>query len=311
TDVETAEEVARKLIMAFGEPLDLDGRGDVVISPSIGISLYPDHGLVPTDLLKFADTAMYQAKDRGRNTWQVYTEAMDAEAKRRANMIAALRRGLDRGEFQLVFQPRLSLLDQCITGVEALVRWHSEELGDIPPTVFIPLAEETGLILPIGEWVLREACLALTRWRHHGLRDLCMAVNVSVLQLLRGDLPSLVAQVLAETGVPPERVELEVTESMVMANAQETTEVLRELKRLGVTLAIDDFGTGYSSLVYLKRLPIDTLKIDKEFIGDITTDPDDEAITATVITMAHSLGLNVVAEGVESNEQLTYLREQG
>ena len=309
--LEVAEEVARKIIAAFAEPLDLDGRGDVVVSPSIGISLYPDHGLVPTDLLKFADTAMYQAKDRGRNTYQVYTEAMDAEAKRRANMIAALRKGLDRGEFRLVFQPRLSLLDERITGVEALVRWHSEDLGEVLPTVFIPLAEETGLILPIGEWVLREACLTLKRWRHQGLTELCMAVNVSVLQLLRGDLPTVVREVLAEVGVPAERIELEVTESMVMANAQETTAVLRDLKQLGVTLAIDDFGTGYSSLVYLKRLPIDTLKIDKEFIGDITTDPDDEAITATVITMAHSLGLNVVAEGVESGEQLAYLREQG
>jgi diguanylate cyclase (GGDEF)-like protein/PAS domain S-box-containing protein len=310
-DVAAAEDVAEKVIAAFAEPLEIDGRSEVTISPSIGISLYPDHGQVPTDLLKFADTAMYQAKDRGRNTFQVYTEAMDAEARRRAVMVAALRRALERGEFRLVYQPRMSLLDNRISGVEALLRWHSEELGEIPPSTFIPLAEETGLILSIGEWVLREACITLQRWRRQGLLELGMAVNVSVLQFLRGRLPQTLRALLDEIDVPPERIELEVTESMVMANAEQTDAVLRELKSLGVTLAIDDFGTGYSSLVYLKRLPIDTLKIDKEFVGDLTNDPDDEAITATVITMAHSLGLNVVAEGVETEEQLQYLREQG
>jgi EAL domain-containing protein (putative c-di-GMP-specific phosphodiesterase class I) len=266
---------------------------------------------VPTDLLKYADTAMYQAKDRGRNTFQVYTEAMDAEARRRAVMVAALRRALERGEFRLVYQPRLSLLDGRISGVEALLRWHCEELGEIPPTTFIPLAEETGLIIPIGEWVLREACMTLQRWRRHGVTDVGMSVNVSVLQFLRGRLPAALRAMLQEIDVPPEQIELEVTESMVMANAEQTNAVLRELKSIGVSLAIDDFGTGYSSLIYLKRLPIDTLKIDKEFVGDLTNDPDDEAITATVITMAHSLGLNVVAEGVETEEQLMYLREQG
>jgi diguanylate cyclase (GGDEF)-like protein/PAS domain S-box-containing protein len=310
-NVGTAEDVAEKIIAAFGEPLEIDGRSEVTISPSIGISLYPDHGQVPTDLLKFADTAMYQAKDRGRNTYQIYTEAMDAEARRRAVMVAALRRALERGEFRLVYQPRLSLLDGRISGVEALLRWHCEELGDIPPTVFIPLAEETGLILPIGEWVLREACMTLQRWRRNGLTEVGMSVNVSVLQFLRGRLPDALRAILAEIDVPAERIELEVTESMVMANAEQTIAVLRELKQIGVSLAIDDFGTGYSSLIYLKRLPIDTLKIDKEFVGDLTSDPDDEAITATVITMAHSLGLNVVAEGVETEEQLMYLREQG
>lgn len=310
-DVASAEAMAEKIIAAFGEPLELDGRSEVTISPSIGISLYPDHGLVPTDLLKFADTAMYQAKDRGRNTYQIYTEAMDAEARRRAVMVAALRRALERGEFRLVYQPRLSLLEGRITGVEALLRWHSEDLGDIPPSTFIPLAEETGLILAIGEWVLREACITLQRWRRHGLTEVGMAVNVSVLQLLRGKLPEALRRLLDEIDIPSERLELEVTESMVMANAEQTISVLRELKAIGVSLAIDDFGTGYSSLIYLKRLPIDTLKIDKEFVGDLTNDPDDEAITATVITMAHSLGLNVVAEGVETEEQLMYLHEQG
>jgi diguanylate cyclase (GGDEF)-like protein/PAS domain S-box-containing protein len=310
-ETSTAESMAEKIIQAFTEPLEIDGRSEVTISPSIGISLYPDHGLVPTDLLKFADTAMYQAKDRGRNTYQIYTEAMDAEARRRAIMVASLRRALERGEFRLVYQPRLSLLDGRISGVEALLRWHSEDLGEIPPTVFIPLAEETGLILPIGEWVLREACITLQRWRRNGLLEVGMAVNVSVLQLLRGRLPEALRRLFKEIDVPPERVELEVTESMVMANAEQTNTVLRELKEIGVTIAIDDFGTGYSSLIYLKRLPIDTLKIDKEFVGDLTNDPDDEAITATVITMAHSLGLNVVAEGVETEEQLMYLREQG
>jgi diguanylate cyclase (GGDEF)-like protein/PAS domain S-box-containing protein len=306
-----AEDMAARIVAAFTEPLDLDGRSESVISPSIGVALFPDHATVPTDLLKFADTAMYRAKERGRNTWQTYSEAMDAQTRRRATVLSALRRALDRGEFHLVFQPKLSLRHGRITGVEALLRWNSRELGAISPVDFIPLAEETGLILPIGEWVLREAALTLARWRALGLTDIVMAVNVSVLQFLRANLPEQVAAVVADTGIPASALELEVTESMVMANAEQAIRVMRELKRLGLSIAIDDFGTGYSSLVYLKRLPIDTLKIDKEFVGDLTTDPDDEAITATVITMAHSLGLNVIAEGVETAEQLQYLRDHG
>jgi diguanylate cyclase (GGDEF)-like protein/PAS domain S-box-containing protein len=313
-DVESlpaVERMAREILAAFALPLEVDDRHDVSITPSLGISLYPDHALVPTDLLKFADTAMYQAKAEGRNTYQIYNETMDAESRRRATVLASLRKALDRGEFLLMFQSRMALADGRITGVEALLRWVSAELGDVPPTVFIPLAEESGLILPIGDWVLEQACQTLKRWRQAGLTDISIGVNVSVLQLLRSNLPEHLAAVLRETGVPANRVELEVTESMVMQNAEQTTSVLNELRKIGVSLAIDDFGTGYSSLVYLKRLPIDTLKIDKEFIGDLTRDPDDEAITATVITMGHSLGLNVIAEGVETEQQLAYLREQG
>jgi diguanylate cyclase (GGDEF)-like protein/PAS domain S-box-containing protein len=306
-----AEHIAQKIIAAFDQPLELDNGQEVVISPSIGISFYPDHGQVPTDLLKFADTAMYQAKERGRRTYMVYTEAMDAAARLRATTVAALRKALERNEFTLVFQPKLSLLDERVTGVEALLRWRSEDLGNVPPTSFIPIAEETGMIIEIGDWVVSQSCAQLARWRDAGVRDVTMSVNVSVLQLLRGELTQRLCDILAEHDIAPNQLELELTESMVMANAEQSITTLRQLKAVGVTLAIDDFGTGYSSLSYLKRLPIDTLKIDKEFVGDITTDPDDEAITATVITMAHSLGLNVVAEGVESAEQVEYLREQG
>jgi diguanylate cyclase (GGDEF)-like protein/PAS domain S-box-containing protein len=309
--VPAVERMAREILTAFSMPLEVDERHDVSITPSLGLSLYPDHALVPTDLLKFADTAMYQAKAEGRNTYQIYNETMDAESRRRATILASLRKALDRGEFRLVYQPRMALADGRITGVEALLRWHSAELGEINPVVFVPLAEESGLILQIGEWVLAEALATLKRWRSHGLHEISIGVNVSVLQLLRSNLPEQLRNLIHDLGVPANRIELEVTESMVMQNAEQTTHVLNELRKLGVTLAIDDFGTGYSSLVYLKRLPIDTLKIDKEFIGDLTRDPDDEAITATVITMGHSLGLNVIAEGVESEQQLSYLREQG
>jgi diguanylate cyclase (GGDEF)-like protein/PAS domain S-box-containing protein len=308
--VHEAERIARKLLEVFTQPLELENGQEVVISPSIGISLYPDHGQVPTDLLKFADTAMYQAKDRGRNTYAVYTEAMDASARLRANMMSALRKAMERREFSLVYQPKLSLEDNRITGVEALLRWHSEELGSIAPTIFIPLAEESGLIVEIGEFVLNQACAELYRWREHGIGHLAMAVNVSVMQLLRGELSRRLSEILADHDISASQIELELTESMLMANAEHSVKTLNELKSIGVTLTIDDFGTGYSSLSYLKRLPIDSLKIDKEFVGDITTDPDDEAITSTIITMAHSLGLNVVAEGVETAEQLEYLREQ-
>ena len=310
-NVAEAERVAQKLISAFEKPLELSDRQDVVISPSIGISIYPDHAQTPTDLLKFADTAMYQAKERGRKTWMVYTETMDAAARMRATLVGALRKAIDRGELSLVYQPKLSLLDQRITGVETLLRWRSEELGDIPPTTFIPVAEESGLIIEIGDWVLVQACQQLARWQRDGLRDISISVNLSVMQLQRSDLIQRLCDILAENDLAPSQLELELTESVVMANAEQSINTLRQLKAVGVTLSIDDFGTGYSSLSYLRRLPIDTLKIDKEFVGDITTDPDDEAITATVITMAHSLGLNVIAEGVETAEQVEYLREQG
>ncbi|MEO7062862.1 MAG: EAL domain-containing protein [Dokdonella sp.] len=306
-----AENIAEKVIAAFEEPLELDSGQEVVISPSIGISMYPDHGQSPSDLLKFADTAMYQAKDHGRKTWMVYTEAMDAAARLRATTTALLSKALERNELRLVYQPKLSLLDERITGVEALLRWRSAELGNVSPGVFIPIAEETGLIIEIGDWVVAQACSQLARWRAEGIEDITMSVNVSVAQLLRGDLIRRLCDVLAEFDIAPNLLELELTESMVMANAEQSITTLRRLKAIGVALAIDDFGTGYSSLSYLKRLPIDALKIDKEFVGDITTDPGDEAITATVITMAHSLGLNVIAEGVERIEQVEYLREQG
>jgi len=304
---EEADKIAREIIMAFEAPLIIDERQEVSISPSIGISLYPDHGQVPTELLKQSDTAMYQAKAAGRRTFIRYDDAMDVSIRQRATISGALRKVIDRGELHLVYQPRLALQSSKITGVEALLRWSSPEHGDIPPAQFIPLAEESGLILEIGEWVLREACLTLRRWHQHGLGDLNIAVNMSVLQLLRGNFPDVVRRILADTGVPPQSLELELTESVLMANAVQTATKLQAFRELGVSLAIDDFGTGYSSLAYLKRLPITTIKIDKEFIGDLTHDPDDAAITSTVIAMAHSLGLNVVAEGVETEAQMQFL----
>ena len=306
-----AEQVARDLIAAFEAPLEVDTDLDVTISPSIGISLYPDNAQAPSDLLKHADTAMYQAKAAGRRTCMRYAESMDVQIRRRATMAGALRKVLDRDELTLMFQPRMSLPQGRITAVEALLRWDSPELGSIPPAQFIPLAEESGMILEIGEWALRQACSTLQRWRAEGLVDLAMAVNVSSLQLLRGDLPAVVSRVLAETGVPASALELELTESVIMAGAEHTMATLQAFRRTGVSLAIDDFGTGYSSLAYLKRLPITTIKIDKEFIDDLTRDPDDEAITSTVITMAHSLGLVVVAEGVENPAQVQFLCEHG
>ncbi len=308
---EEALAMAGKLIAAFDGALNVDERHEVTISPSIGISLYPEHAQVPSELLKHADTAMYRAKASGRRTFTLYADEMDLEVRRRATISAALRNVLDRNELRLVYQPRLSLADGSITGTEALLRWHSPEYGNISPVQFIPLAEENGMILQIGEWALREACNTLKRWREQGLRSVSMSVNVSALQLLRGDLPDTVSRILRDTGLPAHRLELELTESVIMSNAELTASTLHALRMLGVGLAIDDFGTGYSSLAYLKRLPITTLKIDKEFIDDLTLDPDDEAITSTIIAMARSLGLNVVAEGVDNDAQVRFLRDHG
>jgi diguanylate cyclase (GGDEF)-like protein/PAS domain S-box-containing protein len=303
-----ADDEARGIIAAFEQPLLLDDSQEIAITPSIGISIYPDNAQVPTELLKQADTAMYQAKAAGRRTYARYTEAMDVSARQRATVSGALRKVLDRGELRLVFQPRLHIASSRIVSVEALLRWHGPE-GDIPPAEFIPLAEESGTILEIGEWALREACLKVAKWQRLGLPALNVSVNVSALQLLRGDFPGVVGRVLEETGLPPESLELELTESVVMSNAPQSADKLRALRDLGVSLAIDDFGTGYSSLAYLRRLPFTTLKIDKEFVDDLTQGSEDAAITTTVLAMARSLGLKVVAEGVETEAQLRFLRE--
>jgi diguanylate cyclase (GGDEF)-like protein/PAS domain S-box-containing protein len=306
-----ADVCAQRVIDAFDEPLLIDERQEIAITPSIGISLYPDHAQVPTDLLKHADTAMYQAKAAGRRTYMRYTESMDSNTRLRAGLIASLRRAIERNELRLAYQPQLSLADGHIRCVEALLRWHSAEHGEVSPAQFIPLAEESGMIVAIGEWVLREACNTLADWQHAGLHGLSMAVNVSATQLLHSDLPRAVERVLRETGVDPSNLELELTESVLMAKAGLAAERLQFFRRIGVAIAVDDFGTGYSSLAYLRRLPITTLKIDKAFIDDLGRpgDSEDAAITTTVIAMARSLGLSVVAEGVETVEQLDFLRQ--
>ena len=306
-----AEDVAQRIIHAFHAPLNFGERLELAVSPSIGISLYPEHAQVPTELLKHADTAMYQAKAMGRHTYQVYSESMDEKNRHRAILASALRRAIDRNELSLVFQPRLSISRQRVTGVEALLRWDSKEFGMVSPAQFIPLAEESGMILELGAWALREACLTLREWHEQGLEELSMAVNVSSTQLQRGDLQAVVARTLQETGIPANRLELELTESVIMTHPEQNADTLRACRRLGISLAIDDFGTGYSSLAYLKRLPLTTLKIDREFIGDLTHDTDDEAITSTIITMGQSLALKVVAEGVETWDQYEFLRNHG
>lgn len=307
-----ADHCAQRIITAFDTPLRLDDRYEFTISPSIGISLFPDHAQVPTDLLKHADTAMYKAKGTGKRAFLRYADAMDGDIRRRANLIGALRRAIERGELSLVYQPELVLTEGRFGAVEALLRWNSAEYGSVAPDEFIPLAEESGTIVAIGEWVLREACRTLAAWHRAGVDPrLKVSVNVSALQLLRSGLPGAVEAALRDSGLAASALELELTESVLMANAEVASERLHAFRRLGVSIAVDDFGTGYSSLAYLHRLPINTLKIDKAFIDGLATpdDHEDAAITATIIAMARTLGLKVVAEGVETAGQLAFLEQ--
>jgi diguanylate cyclase (GGDEF)-like protein len=304
-----AAKVAKKVLDLVRIPFDIDGR-ELFVTASIGISLYPDDGRDAEALVKNADTAMYRAKDQGRDNYQLYTPAMNATALQRLALESSLRKALAQDELVLHYQPILDVASRRVHGVEALLRWRHSELGLVPPAEFIPLAEVTGLILPMGSWVLRTACAQARAWqdRHPGLT---VAVNLSARQFQE---PSLVAQVtdaLADTGLEPRCLQLEITESSAMQNAQSAIQTLRELKALGVGLSIDDFGTGYSSLSYLKRFPIDTLKIDQSFIRDIGSDPDDAAIASAIIALAHVLKLKVVAEGVETAGQLEFLTAHG
>ncbi|QBF83480.1 EAL domain-containing protein [Shewanella maritima] len=301
--------IAEKVLHAFQTPFLLDDK-TLTISPSIGISLYPNDATDTTNLTKYADTAMYHAKSLGRNNFQFYTEQLNKYATRHVQLEAGLKQAMSKEELYLVYQPKYDVKTQQIIGLEALLRWESPELGFISPAEFIPLAEETGMINQIGHWAINQACGQLAQWHQAGFEDISVAVNLSARQL-KADIISTIEVALAVSGLPASALELELTESMIMGNPQDSVDILSQLKALGLTIAVDDFGTGYSSLSYLKRFPIDTLKIDREFVRDITEDPDDAAITSAIITLAHSLELNVVAEGVETQAQLSFLKEDG
>jgi diguanylate cyclase (GGDEF)-like protein/PAS domain S-box-containing protein len=307
---EAAARIATEIISALSEPWQLSNGIDVRIGVSVGISLYPDHGTTPEALMQHADTALYQAKNEGRNRFKYFSEELTRVARERMDLEWRLRQAVDKGELQIYFQPQINIADGRIIGAEALLRWHTNGGDLISPRRFIPIAEETGLISSIGAWVLRETCLIGKRWQEAGRPELRLAVNVSPNQFLYGDISETVADILAETDFPARYLELEITETALMKREAEAIEILTRLHGMGIRLAIDDFGTGYSSLAYLKMFPVDVLKIDKSFIDDIPNQRDDMEITATIIAMAKTLRMKVLAEGVENHAQLDFLKTQ-
>ena len=309
-DGERAAGLAQKLVDAIALPFVVDGH-ELFLGASIGISVYPVDGRDVESLLRNADAAMYRAKEAGRNTYAFYSEEMTSHALERVLIEGQLRRAIERDELVLHYQPQIDLASGRLVGVEALVRWEHPTEGILPPARFIPVAEESGLMLPLGEWVLREACRQTKAWLDAGLEIARVAVNVAGPQIQRGQLGETVRRVLAQTGLPPERLELEITEDFLMAHAEQTVALLTELRSLGVGLAIDDFGTGYSSLAYLKRLPVDKLKIDRSFVYDLPSDENDAAIANAIIALGRSLRIRVIAEGVETPAQRQFLIATG
>jgi len=302
--------VAQKIIDALARPVELDGH-ETYITASIGISVYPTDAAEPETLLANADAAMYRAKEQGRNHYEYFTREMNERALRWVRMQTETRRALERGEFQVHYQPKVELATGKICGFEALLRWQHPERGLVPPAEFIPVLEETGLIVPAGEWVMRTACAQIKAWREAGLPSSPIAVNLSARQFQQKDLEDSICRVLRESAVAPPLLQFELTESLLMADPEAAARTLLGLKELGVRLSVDDFGTGYSSLAYLKRFAVNELKIDRVFIRDIVADPDDAAITLAIINLAHSLDLEVVAEGVETEAQVNFLRSHG
>lgn len=307
--VEAPAIVARRILQKMAEPMQLTAQ-EVAITPSIGIAVFPEDGDTVETLLKNADLAMYAAKRTGRNSFQYYQATMNMVALKRLTLENHLRQAIAREELALHYQPQMNLATGAASGAEALLRWNNEELGSVSPVEFIPVAEESGLIVAIGAWVLRTACLQAKAWRDRGVLLPRIGVNVSIKQFVQRKFPELVAQVLAETGLEPEVLEIEITESLLMQDAEGAVATLRKLKALGVQLAIDDFGTGYSSLSRLKEFPIDRLKIDRSFVRSVDTNLNDQAIASAIIAMAGSMNLRVIAEGVETAEQLDVLRSK-
>jgi diguanylate cyclase (GGDEF)-like protein/PAS domain S-box-containing protein len=308
--VESVIDVVERMIDEVGQPFTIDGR-ELYVTCSVGIALYPNDGTDAGVLLRNADAAMYSAKERGRNTFQFYAPTMNAFALERLALEGSLRRATEREEFEVHYQPRVDLRTRRIVGMEALVRWRTPELGLVPPAKFIPVAEEANLIGAIGEQVLRAACRQARDWIGQGFAGIAVSVNLSARQFRHGHLVRTIERVLAETGLEPAHLELELTESTIMGHGQEFVAMLAALKRLGVRVAIDDFGTGYSNLSYLSRFPIDALKIDRSFVSDVARDQQHALLAKAVISLGHSLRLKVVAEGVETAEQLDFLRHHG
>ena len=309
SEIEEIALIAQKIVDIFSLPFTPSSQ-EIYVTPSVGISIYPMDGRDSDSLLKNADAAMYTAKEYGRNHFRFYTTDMNALAIQRFAMEGALRRAMEREEFTLHYQPQVDIKSGRVIGVEALMRWNHPERGLVPPGEFIPLLEENNLIIPIGEWVLRTACAQCRAWQDAGLPPLRMAVNLSARQFRQDNLVEMIDSILQETGISPKLLELELTEGLLMENISETSLILEQLKSRGVQVAIDDFGTGYSSLSYLKRFPIDRLKIDRSFVRDIITDSNDAAIAVAIISLGRSLGLSVIAEGVETREQLEFLGVQ-
>jgi EAL domain-containing protein (putative c-di-GMP-specific phosphodiesterase class I) len=335
TEPDAAEQIAMQVLNCLAEPILIDGQ-ELIVTLSIGISIWPNDADDFDGLLKCAEVAMYRAKAEGRHTFRFFTEQMNAQALAHLQLRNALGQALARRELELHYQPQIDMVTGALTGVEALLRWRNQEGQLIPPASFIPLAEESGLIIPIGEWVLEEACRQAVRWQQEGLPPFPVAVNLSAVQFKHNSIKHnasiesgtetdnseagtknhssiefSVRQALSASGLSPHLLELELTESLLLDDVESVLATVKRLKSLGIRLSIDDFGTGYSSLAYLKRFAVDTLKIDQSFVRDILTDPDDRAIVQAIIGMAHNLKLKVLAEGVETAEMAQLLSEYG
>lgn len=306
--IKNAEIVAQKFLHAISKPFLIEKR-EIFTTASIGITIYPEDADDPQVLMRNADSAMYRAKDEGRNSYSFYTQEMNEKAKSRMEMEFHLRQAQKNHEFELHYQPIIDVTKRKLVGAEALLRWNNQELGSVRPDIFIPLAEDIGLILPIGAWVLRSACLTAASWRNLDGDELKVAVNVSAQQFRSGNIVETVSLALKESGLSPACLEIEVTEGLLLNDAPEILKLMQGLHNLGVGLSIDDFGTGYSALSYLKKFPFDVLKIDRSFVRDVITDSDDAALSAAIIQMAHGLNLKVIGEGVETREQLEFLSE--
>lgn len=303
------QHIADKVLRTISATRHVAGH-DLSVTASLGISIYPNDSCNAVELIKHAETAMHTSKERGANDFSFYTEDMNLRAQRQQNLESAIRHALERDEFVLHYQPKLDLRSGRIVGAEALIRWFQPRSGWVSPADFIPVAEDSGLIVPLTQWVLRQACEQAQAWRSMGLPPLCMSVNVSPIDFRQRDFVDNLAAILKQSGLPPARLELEITESVLMQNVDETVDILQKIKAMGVRLALDDFGTGYSSLSYLRRFPIDVLKIDQSFVRGLNVNSQDAQLISAIIGMGKSLELNIIAEGVETVEQLNFLKTQ-